>query len=391
MSELHVAIDGACWWNDRGFGRFTREIITALAARTEGIRYSMVLEHEAPAGSPLPAPPSALQLVTAGTRPMADATAGSGARSISHMLRMGRALGALRADVVFFPAIYSWVPVHPSRPSVVTVHDAIPERFPRLVFPRRRNEWLWRLKSGAARRKAARVLTVSQASADQLVEVLGVRRERIDVTSEAADPVFTPRVVAHGDLLQPFGLPSRPFFLYVGGFNAHKNVPLLLEAFAAVPGEPCLVLVGDTSGEGFHDDVPALRRWLGDRPDVARRVALPGWLPDDELVSLYSAATALVMPSLAEGFGLPAIEAMACGCPVICSDRTSLPEVVGSAGLLVDPTDKAALAAAMARVLNEVGLTERMSSDGVRRAATFTWDRAAAMAETSLRRASESS
>jgi len=387
---LHVAIDGACWWNDRGFGRFTREMVRALLSRSEqtGIHYTLVMEHDRPPGCEILPPPANADVVLVGTASAAQAMSGRGARSPAHMLRMGQALGAARADVVFFPAVYSWVPVWGNAPSVLTVHDAIPERFPRLVFPRRRNELLWRIKSRLARASASRILTVSDASASELVDVLGVAPSRIDRTSEAADPVFAARPGApRGAVTQSLGLADGPFVVYVGGFNAHKNVPCLLEAFAQVRGDVSLVLVGDASGGGFHDDVPALRAWLAERPAVARRVAFAGWLADDALVDVYNTASALVLPSLAEGFGLPAVEAMACGCPVLCSDSTSLPEVVGEAGLLFDPTDPAAIARCIERVLTDDALAERLSDLGLARAATFTWDRGARLTEASLRAA----
>lgn len=384
---VHIAIDGACWWNDRGFGRFTREMVRALAARANeaGLRYTLVLEHGAPSTTVFPDPPPGVRVEIAGTPSAGASTSGLGARSPAHMLSMGRALAAERADVLFFPAIYSWVPVPSRTPSVVTLHDAIPERFPRLVFPTRANELLWRAKSKAARVSAARILTVSQASAKELMAVLGVPAHRIDITSEAADPVFQRRDgISRRDVLAEVGLDAGPFLLYVGGFNAHKNVPVLLEAFAGLQEPVRLVLVGDTSGGGFHDDIPSIRRWIEARPELAGRVALPGWLTDDDLVNLYSTASALVIPSLAEGFGLPVIEAMACGCPVICSNRTSLPEVVGDAGLLVEPTDPAAITDAIESVLTDPALAERLSIAGQERAATFTWERGARLTEASF-------
>ncbi len=386
---LHVAVDGACWWNERGFGRFTRELVRALAGRSADadIRYTLVLETEQPNDRGLPAPPPGVEVRLAGTAPTGEVTSGSGARSPGHLLRMGRALNAVGADIVFFPAIYSWVPLPARTPTVVTIHDAIPERFPRLVFPTRRNEWLWRAKSRVARTLAARILTVSEASRKDLTEVLGVSQSRIDVVSEAADPIFAPRNVVRSEVLGSLGLDDAPFFLYVGGFNAHKNVPALLEAFAELPGTPALVLVGDTSGDGFHDDVPALRAWLAAHPGVASRVALPGWLADDALVNLYCAATALVLPSLTEGFGLPAVEAMACGCPVVCSDRTSLPEVVGDAGRLVDPESIPSSRGGMEALLADSALRAGLAPAGRLRSATFTWERAARLTEPSLQRA----
>ena len=383
----HVAIDGACWWNDRGFGRFTRELVRALAARTSesGFQYTLFLERDNPASGLFPEPPSQVRVEIVGTPSSRASMSGAGARTPLHMLKMGRALAAARPDLIFFPAIYSWVPVPSRAPSIVTIHDAIPERFPRLIFPTRTNELLWRAKSKASRALSSRVLTVSKASAREITELLGVPPNRIDITSEAADAIFRRRdPVSRSETLVKVGLEDGPFLLYVGGFNAHKNVLVLLEAFASLEAPIRLVLVGDTSGKGFHDDIPAIRRWIDTRPELANRVALPGWLTDDELVNLYSTASTLLMPSLSEGFGLPAIEAMSCGCPVICSNRTSLPEVVGDAGLLVEPTDSAAIARAVRSVLTDKTLAKNLRAAGQARAATFTWERGARLTEVSF-------
>jgi len=385
---MHVAVDGACWWNDRGFGRFTREVVRALALRAadEDLRLTLVLEHrpEAPPEFALPDVP----LVVVGTGGVASAVAGGGARGPAHLYRMGASLARVRADVIFFPAIYSWVPVPSLVPQLVTFHDAIPERHPELLFPRRRNRILWAIKTAMARAQARRILTVSEASANDLVSLMGIPRERIDQTVEAADAIFRPRTVDDAEGLRGrLGLPpDGPLLLYVGGFNPHKNVLRLLEAVALLEDPVALALVGDTSGAGFHDNLPEVRRWLSEHPHIAGRVALPGWVADDDLVSLYNIAEGLVFPSLAEGFGLPAVEAMACGCPVLASDRTSLPEVVGDGGLLFAPEDPRAIARAIQRLLGEEGLRETLSGRALKRAALFDWDRSAALVAESLRR-----
>ena len=393
MKELHVAIDGACWSNDRGFGRFTRELVRALVLRgpREGLRYTIILEGLPPDTHPERRLPEGVAIRRVGVKPVAEAVVAGGARGPLHLARIGRAIESVGANVVFFPAIYSWAPVASRVPQVLTIHDAIPERFPELVFPARRNRMLWLLKSALARRRARRVLTVSQSSAREIAEHLGVPPTRIDVTVEAADARFTRCSDADADIARAaLKLPPGPLLLYVGGFNPHKNVLALLEALRRLPA-PCppLALLGDTSGTGFYDNLGAIRAWLSAHPEIATRVTMPGRVPDDVLVRLYSAATALVLPSLAEGFGLPAVEAMACGCPVLASDRTSLPEVVGDGGLLFDPQDPAAIAGAIARVVGDESLAADLRQRAIRRAGSFSWDRGAALTEVSLRRAME--
>ena len=136
-----------------------------------------------------------------------------------------------------------------------------------------------------------------------------------------------------------------------------------------------LVLVGDMK-DVFHTHVPVLREAIA-RGGLEGRVRLPGYVPDDELVHLYSRAYALVQPSLMEGFGLPAVEAMACGIPVVSSRAGSLPEVVGDAGLFFDPTDVASIASALAAILSDRPRRDRLARAALDRSSRFSWDRAA--------------
>ena len=382
-----VAVDAACWWNDRGYGRFTRELVSALAARDTGFRYVLVADRD-----PDDCFPSGVEVARAATRrATSEVAVGAGARSPADLWAAGRALARVGADLVFFPAVYSYAPVPRRGPCVVTFHDAIPERFPQLVFPTRRNRWLWRAKVALALRQATRVLTVSQASARDLETVLGVPRARIDLVSEAADPRFRPLgEAAVREARRRWGLGDRRYLVYVGGLNPHKNLLGLLRAGVDLAKEfddLAVAIVGDTSGRGFHDNLAELRAFLAGQPDLAARVVFTGYVPDDELVALYSGAWAFVSPSLAEGFGLPALEAMACGLPVLASDRGSLPEVVGEAGCFFDPDSPAAIAEATARLLRDPARREVLARAARRRAAAFSWERAAGEAEVCFRRA----
>jgi alpha-1,3-rhamnosyl/mannosyltransferase len=235
-------------------------------------------------------------------------------------------------------------------------------------------------------------MTVSQTSARDLREILGIPGDRIDIVTEAADPIFCvlpdPNVGPRAK--KRHGVPANAELLvYVGGLNRHKNVlgllramPLVLAARPAVH----LAIVGDTSGRGFWDNVPELMRFVAQQPLLAQHVHFTGRLEDAELVELLNAASALVLPSLWEGFGLPAVEAMACGLPVLASRRGSLPEVVADAGLFFEPDSPQAIAGCVLEFLENPAAQARLRRAALHRAGTFSWARAAELAEESFRR-----
>jgi glycosyltransferase involved in cell wall biosynthesis len=166
--------------------------------------------------------------------------------------------------------------------------------------------------------------------------------------------------------------------------NPHKNLPGLLRAMPEViAGHPTthLAIVGDTSGKGFWDDVPALKDFVHRHPPLDRHIHFTGYLDDAPLVELLNSATALVFPSLWEGFGLPAVEAMSCGVPVLASRRGSLPEVIGNAGLFFDPESPGAISECLLQFLRRPDEHPHLREAALQRAHSFTWDRAAELAE----------
>ena len=380
---LHVGIDATSWRNDRGFGRFTRELVRALAARNTGFRYTLFFDQ--PPTGPIPA---GVDVVSAQTkRHLAESTVGTSSRSITYLWNMGRLVRQSRCDLFFFPAVYSYFPVLARTPCVVCYHDTTAERLPELLFPTKLNHRLWQAKTALARLQTTRAMTVSQSSAADLERILHIPRERIDVVTEAADSVF--RVI--DDSTVParararLGIPAdASLFIYIGGMNAHKNVLGLLRAMPIVVAtRPLthLAIVGDTSGKGFWDNVPELREFVRTQPPLDRHVHFTGYLADPELVELMNGAAALVFPSLWEGFGLPAVEAMSCGLPVLASCRGSLPEVVGDAGLFFDPESPPAIANCLLQFLDDADLRSRLRDIALNRARLFTWERAAELAE----------
>ncbi len=255
-------------------------------------------------------------------------------------------------------------------PVVVTMHDVLVLSAPELFSaPIRAN---FRALAGPLARRAAVVLTGSQASARDIAEHLRVPEERIRVTPYGVEPRFRP-APASPALLARLGI-DRPYVACVGTLEPRKNLVTALRAFARV-GERlgdgvALVVVG---GRGWRNEAfeQELRRVRGG-------VVLTGFLSDEDLVGVMAGARAFVYPSLHEGYGFPPLEAMACGTPVVTSATSSLPEVVGDAGLLVDPRDVEVVAGALERLLTDDTLHEALRASGLRRAASYTWERCAA-------------
>jgi glycosyltransferase involved in cell wall biosynthesis len=255
--------------------------------------------------------------------------------------------------------------------SVVTLHDLA-----FLLYPATHTEEsrAYYAASGESVRKAERVIAVSQRTASDAVRLLGVDPVRMRVVPEAAAPGFSPRGADEfAAVARRWGLDARPYVLFVGTLEPRKNVPLLLEAFTEVRAEldVQLLVVG---GRGWLDEpifAAHARSGLGDA------VRFLGTLAEDDLAALYSHATVFVLPSLYEGFGLPVLEAMACGAPVLCSNAGPLPEVAGDAALLLDPHEPAPWAEAMLAVLTDDRLANGLRQKGFARAAAFSWTRAA--------------
>ncbi len=388
---LHIGVDATTWSNDRGFGRFTRELLTALVASATNFRYSLLFDQP-----PQEDLPQGIEVICASTgRSLNESAVGDRSRSISYLWKMGRAARRAKFDVFFFPAVYSYFPILARVSCVVCYHDTTAERLPELLFPNRLNYRLWQAKTALARWQTTRAMTVSQASAIDLEKILRFPKNRIDLVTEAADPIFRiiedPTVVARA--LARYAIPETPNLLvYIGGMNRHKNILGLLEAMPVVVAkhpDTHLAVVGSISGQGFWDNVPELRQFVETHPPLEKHVHFTDRISDADLVELLNGAAALVFPSLWEGFGLPAVEAMSCGVPVLASDRGSLPEVVGDAGLFFDPKNPADMAQCINGFLSDNELRRRLGKSALQRAKTFTWNRAAELAEDCFRQCYE--
>lgn len=275
-------------------------------------------------------------------------------------------------DVLFVPAHV--LPLWHPRANVVTVHDLgyrhFPSDHPRL------SRWYRVWSTRFSVRGASRIIAVSEATRRDLIELEGVAAERIRVVHHGVDPALEPvkdsaqqaAVRAH------YGLPER-YFLFLGTVQPRKNLARLIEAYQrlaiASADLPALALAGEV---GWLAE-PILRQ--ANQPALCERVRLLGYVPRQDLAPLLSGCLAFVFPSLYEGFGMPVLEAMACGAPVLASNTSSLPEVAGEAALLVDPLDVGALADGLKRLAQDAALREELAAHGIVRASHFSWDRAA--------------
>lgn len=254
---------------------------------------------------------------------------------------------------------------------IITVHDLIFDRYPEYM-PWRWSRPYYRLLMRWGSRRAARILTVSRSTAMDLRKFYRVSNDKIRVVAEGVDPIFFPRSDNHylQEIVDKYRL-HHPFILSVGARRPHKNHVALVKSFAHLKNEIChdLVFVGPADRR-FKDDTSLEVRRL----NLMDRVHFLDWVNEKDLPGLYALADLVVLPSLVEGFGLPALEAMACGTPVIASNRSSYPEVIGDAGIMVDSTSVGHLADAIALGLKNLQLRQRMQVAGIAWARNYTWN-----------------
>jgi glycosyltransferase involved in cell wall biosynthesis len=258
-------------------------------------------------------------------------------------------------------------------PAVVTIHDCIHLRFPEYL--QNRAAYLYaRASMWVAARQAAAILTVSEASKRDILHYCRVPPEKVVVVHNAIDERFwaVPAAEDVARVRERYQL-THGFVLYVGNIKHHKNLVRLIEAFDRVrrgPNEDLkLLIIGDQISK-----LPALRRAVHHHK-LHKHVRFLGYIPDETLSVLYRLAAVFVFPSLYEGFGLPPLEAMACGAPVVTSNTSSLPEVAGDAAVLVDPYSVESIIEGMERVLNDQGLAAELRRRGPIRAREFSWER----------------
>jgi glycosyltransferase involved in cell wall biosynthesis len=338
-----------------GMRRYAHELFGALALLDKSLTIVAV---GGPAGLALP-------------EGIEGAPAASSLPSNAGWMLTGLPRAARRARLDLFHAPSYTAPVGGPRPLVLTIHDISYERNP-AWYPYKRDP-LRRAFYRYSARSADRVITDSQFSKREIVEVYGLSPGTIDVVPLAAAPAF-----CEGPLLPlPPGWPSR-FVLHVGDLHARRNLRMLARAVAAVRSRQQawaglgLVLAGVDRGTGAD-----LQRFSDTIGGMMPLVTFAGSAPEPLLLALYRSASALVYPSRYEGFGLPLVEAMACGTPVIAARTSSIPEVVGDAAVLLDPDDEPAWSAAIERMLEDAPYRAHFRDAGLHRAQQFSWRRTA--------------
>jgi len=368
--SLHTVID-ARWIFPQisGIGLYTRELLRHLPGLDGSVRYTVLFDR-----------PEVMEREMEGTG--AGAASNVGARLVPWGLfspvsqaRLPGLLRRLEARVYHSPNYmmpYLAFPPGGRGPvrAVVTIHDLIPLLFPQYTPRAMKTRFLpvFRLVIREAARRATRILVPSRSTAEDVVRELRIpadRRGDVVVTPEAANPVFRP---------DPDVRPAGPVVLFVGRRDPYKNLPALVRAFARVLREvPAarLVVVGPPDARYPEAEAAAREVRLGDAVEWRGYVDGPG------LVRAYREAAVFALPSRYEGFGLPVIEAMACGTPVVCGNGSSLPEVAGDAAALVPPDDEGEIAAAVVRVLTDPAHAAALRERGLHRAAQFSWERTA--------------
>lgn len=360
---MRIAID-ARKLRDYGIGTYVRNLLRQLARQDEANEY-VVLCRETDCDT--------VEALGPRFRPVPE---NAGPYSIAEQFAIPMDLR--RESITLFHAPHYVLPPLTPCTSVVTIHDCIHLRFPQYL-PNRIGYAYARAQMWTATHRAARVITVSEASKRDILRYFRVPESRIDVIYNAIDDRFweKPDIDEMNRVRERYQL-TNPFVLYAGNIKPHKNLERLIEAFHLLRQnspdlrDVQLLIIGDEISK-----YAALRRAVH-RHKLHKHVRFFGFVPDQTLAALYRLANVFVFPSLYEGFGLPPLEAVASGTPVITSNVSSLPEVVGDAAIMIDPYESEAIAGAMHRVLTDEGLRAELRRKGLARAREFSWERSIA-------------
>ena len=358
---MRIAID-ARKLHDFGIGTYVRNLVRELARQDHDDQYVLLCRR------------TDVDFVKALGPRFEPVVESSGNYSVREQVSVPMSLRRARPSL--FHAPHYVVSPLTGVPYVVTIHDCIHLRFPQYL-PNRRALLYARTMMGLSARRSRRVLTVSQASKQDILQYLRIPAEKVEVVYNALDErLATPPTADDLARVRERFLLTSPFILYTGNIKPHKNVDRLLDAYSILRRrgfeDVKLLIIGEEISK-----YPNLRRQVH-RHQLHSQVRFFGHVPDATLAALYRLASVFVFPSLFEGFGLPPLEAMAAGVPVITSNVSSLPEVVGDAALLIDPMNPSAIADAMARVLGDAALRDQMILKGYERVKHFSWTRSVA-------------
>jgi len=375
---MHVAINGWFWDEPTaGSGQYTKQLAEALDSLDVDLRISLVVPGRIADGH--------RQGVDGGRQ-----AALPGSCKVHSISNPGTNLGKLRfeqgafphacarlgADVAHVP--YWAPPLRSPVPLVVTVHDLIP-----LLLPRYRGGALQRLYTAlvsATVRGASQVLTDSKASREDILSHLRLRPERVRAVPLAAADHYGPEPSPDEEAVRArYGLPER-YVLYLGGFDVRKNLATVLATYRWVGpalGQTCPLVIAGRLPEQDTAFAPDPRRLMRDEKVDERLIYFSGFVDEADKPALYRGAVAFIFPSLYEGFGLPPLEALACGTPVVGSDAASLPEVVGDAGVLLPPFDAEGMARALIQLATDESFHLEMTRRALNQATRFSWDRTA--------------
>lgn len=359
---MHVMLEvSSAVYGRAGLGRYAHNLALHLA-KLEGCHLSLFYNRSRTATLPADLAHLPARSWPIATRPWRVAVA------------LGTLLGTpwdrFQPDTDLFHATEHLLPPFRRIRTVLTVHDLIYVLFPEYHLPM--NYHFLRLMMPRFARRAGAIIAISECTRRDLVRLWQIPEEKVHVIYEGIDARFRPPLAATtaARVRASYGLPDR-FALYVGTIEPRKNLPTLLEAWKRL-GSPCPLVIAGKKGWLYEETFTKVEA-LG----LSDRVIFTGFVPDEDLPALYGAAEIFVFPSLYEGFGLPVLEAMACGTPVVTTTGGSLPEVAGDAALLVDPTAVAALTDALGRMLRDRALRDEFRERGLARAGIFTWERTA--------------
>jgi len=370
---MRIGIDYTAAARQRaGIGRYTRELVGALLALPTSHHYTLFA---AVGGLPRAHWQREIDRLRATchsqlairTLPLSD----DWLARLWHRLRLPISVETVTGPLdIFYSPDFVLPPTRRGTRTLLTVHDLsflhYPEHFvPKLV------QYLTQVVTRSVAR-ADQVLADSEATHADLLALLGTEPEKVAVLYSGVDARFRPQPEpGEAERIRArYSIGDRPYVLSLGTLQPRKNYCRLIQAFTRLPLADLQLLIAGRKGWLYENILAEAEK----HPDSVRVL---GFVDDKDLPALYRNAGLFALPSLYEGFGLPVLEAMACGAPVVCSDVSSLPEVAGDAALLIDPLNTEELTAAMGRALGDAGLRQEMTSKGLAQAARFTWEKAA--------------